>query len=370
MRGNTTGYYASAIGGCEAPLLRRYLSGDTLKATIEGFSSGVKKLYSDVKVDENYGDKFGPTGSLSTWFDFMVTDDGSSLTSSGITKDACDMSAEEDLHLAESAPRTRKVQKLASKDCIHGLHDLDMDVMMPYIMDDKRKRRMNSNRASAQRSRQRKQERLDELEVLTAQLRLENACLRRKSNMAVQLAEKYEEERSMLARKVVELEKQVVKGRETSSDTVKDSGDDSVTTQQTRTHVDNKVDERTGGAPTDGSTELSSAAPGATSGGPPLPARYTTKLEEHPAACIKKLGVDVAGDNHHPAVPQQETFFRDFYDAIQSEIYDFTIDADEADADEARDDWMDTFAGSMNTSPSYLGAVVSSASSLQHHHQQ
>jgi hypothetical protein len=141
MRGNTTGYYASAIGGCEAPLLRRYLSGDTLKATIEGFSSGVKKLYSDVKVDENYGDKFGPTGSLSTWFDFMVTDDGSSLTSSGITKDACDMSAEEDLHLAESAPRTRKVQKLASKDCIHGLHDLDMDVMMPYIMDDKRKRR-------------------------------------------------------------------------------------------------------------------------------------------------------------------------------------------------------------------------------------
>lgn len=123
-------------------------------------------------------------------------------------------------------------------------------------------------------------------------------------------------------------------------------------------------------APTDGSTELSSAAPGATSGGPPLPARYTTKLEEHPAACIKKLGVDVAGDNHHPAVPQQETFFRDFYDAIQSEIYDFTIDADEADADEARDDWMDTFAGSMNTSPSYLGAVVSSASSLQHHHQQ
>ena len=124
-------------------------------------------------------------------------------------------------------------------------------------------------------------------------------------------------------------------------------------------------------AATDGSTELSSAAPGATSGGPP-PARFTTKLEEHPAAatCIKKLGVDVAGDNNHPAVPQQETFFRDFYDAIQSEVYDFTIDADGADADEARDDWMDTFAGSMNSSPSYLGAVVSSASSLQQHHQQ
>lgn len=59
--------------------------------------------------------------------------------------------------------------------------------------------------------------------------------------MAVQLAEKYEEERSILARKIVELEKQVVKARETSSDTVKDSGDDSFTTQQTRSHVDNKV---------------------------------------------------------------------------------------------------------------------------------
>lgn len=75
----------------------------------------------------------------------------------------------------------------------------------------------------------------------TAQLRLENACLRRKSNVAVQLAEKYEEERSILARKIVELEKQVVKARETSSGAVKDSGDDSVTTQQTRTHVGNQV---------------------------------------------------------------------------------------------------------------------------------
>lgn len=108
-------------------------------------------------------------------------------------------------------------------------------------------------------------------------------------------------------------------------------------------------------AMTDSSTEQSSAAPGATFGGPPT-ASCTTKSEEHPAAtCIKKLGVNVAGDNL--PVPQQETFFRDFYDAIQSEIYDFNIDADEADADEARNDWMDTFAGSINPSPSYLGAV-------------
>ena len=105
----------------------------------------------------------------------------------------------------------------------------------------------------------------------------------------------------------------------------------------------------------DSSTKLSSAAPGATSGGPPI-ASCTIKSEEYPeATCTKKLEVDVAGNNH-PA-PQQETFFRDFYDAIQSEIYDFSIDADEADADEARDDWMDTFAGSMNPSLSYLGAV-------------
>lgn len=110
---------------------------------------------------------------------------------------------------------------------------------------------------------------------------------------------------------------------------------------------------------TDGSTEPSSAAPGATSaGGPPTATRYTTKLEELPEAttCTKKLGVDVASSDNHP-VAQPETFFRDFYDAIQSEIYDFTIDADEAEADDAGDDWMDTFAGSMNPSPSYLGAV-------------
>lgn len=142
MRGNSTGYYASAaVGGHDSPLLRRYLSSDTVKATIEGFSSGVKKIFSDVEVDETYGDKFGPTGSLSTWFDFMVKDKRSSLTSSGTTKDACDMSAEEDLLLAETASRTRKAQKLTSKDCIHGLHDRDMDVTMPCVVDDRRKRR-------------------------------------------------------------------------------------------------------------------------------------------------------------------------------------------------------------------------------------
>lgn len=59
--------------------------------------------------------------------------------------------------------------------------------------------------------------------------------------MAVQLAKKYEEERNILARKTAELEKQLARARETCSDSVTDSGDDSGTTQQTRTYVDYKV---------------------------------------------------------------------------------------------------------------------------------
>lgn len=101
---------------------------------------------------------------------------------------------------------------------------------------------------------------------------------------------------------------------------------------------------------TDRSTAPSSALPGATSGGRPT-ALCTTKSEGDPAAtCAKNRGVHVAGDNN-PG-PQQETFFRDFYGALESEVYDFSVDDDEA-----RDDWMDTLAGSMVPSPSCSSAV-------------
>jgi hypothetical protein len=72
---------------------------------------------------------------------------------------------------------------------------------------------MLSNRASAQRSRQRRQDRLDQLEVLTAQLRVENASLLRKSNFAVQLARKFEGENKKLLEKENYLSKEVLAAR-------------------------------------------------------------------------------------------------------------------------------------------------------------
>ncbi|KAG0569854.1 hypothetical protein KC19_6G120800 [Ceratodon purpureus] len=72
-------------------------------------------------------------------------------------------------------------------------------------VDEKRKKRMLSNRASAQRSRQRRQERLDQLEVLTAQLRVENSTLQKKLSAALQVAKKFEDQNKNLQKKVEKL---------------------------------------------------------------------------------------------------------------------------------------------------------------------
>lgn len=76
-------------------------------------------------------------------------------------------------------------------------------------IDEKRKRRMLSNRASAQRSRQRRQERLDQLEVLTAQLRVENSTLHKKVSVAIQVAKKFEDHNTNLLKKVDKLAKEL-----------------------------------------------------------------------------------------------------------------------------------------------------------------
>lgn len=57
---------------------------------------------------------------------------------------------------------------------------------------------MLSNRASAKRSRQRRQERLGELEIQTAQLRVENSTLSRKYNDAMDQVQKYKKENTSL----------------------------------------------------------------------------------------------------------------------------------------------------------------------------
>ncbi|KAG6549869.1 hypothetical protein Mapa_008851 [Marchantia paleacea] len=84
------------------------------------------------------------------------------------------------------------------------------------VISEKRRKRMLSNRASAQRSRQRRQERLDTLEVLVAQLRVENAALTRKANNAVATAKKLEDENKVL-RERLEAKDQNRGGRDQNS---------------------------------------------------------------------------------------------------------------------------------------------------------
>lgn len=85
----------------------------------------------------------------------------------------------------------------------------DDDDLETHPLDLKRKKRMLSNRASAQRSRQRRQERLDQLEVLTAQLRVQNSTLQKKLSAAIQLAKKFEDQNKSLVRKADRLNKEV-----------------------------------------------------------------------------------------------------------------------------------------------------------------
>jgi len=76
----------------------------------------------------------------------------------------------------------------------------------------KRKKRMLSNRASAQRSRLRRQERLDQLEVLTAKLRVENSTLQKKLTAAVDVAKKFDGQNKDLLKKVDRLSKELEAG--------------------------------------------------------------------------------------------------------------------------------------------------------------
>ncbi|CAI5529000.1 unnamed protein product [Closterium sp. Naga37s-1] len=65
-------------------------------------------------------------------------------------------------------------------------------------LDPKKHKRMMSNRASAKRSRQRKQERLEELEIQSAKLRVENAAVTRRLNEASDHIRQYQESNDRL----------------------------------------------------------------------------------------------------------------------------------------------------------------------------
>jgi hypothetical protein len=234
----------------ESSSLTGGLSEDALADIVKDYSSAVKKF--DFEDDAVEADALASVGSLSTWFD-CIKDSFDSATDSVPTKSAVlearllpqDTSADtpQDVSNAgEKAPKSRKTRKFAAKEQSHAQHDSEMDDGAPVLIDEKRKRRMSSNRASAQRSRQRKQERLDELEILTAQLRLENATLARKSKMADQLVKRIEVEKNALANQVEELRKELEATRQPRTQGSSTSGDESDTSGNLNSGVCNMVE--------------------------------------------------------------------------------------------------------------------------------
>jgi len=287
----------------------------------------------------------GMSGSLSAWFDCIVKEDALQVSSptptnkKGASTTHSKMSSEDNSQYADSAPtKSRKARKSAAKENNnHGEHDSEMDDVAPALIDEKRKRRMSSNRASAQRSRQRKQDRLDELEVLTAQLRLENATLLRKSKLAVQMAKKYETEKNNLAKKVEELMKELKLARCPQPGTPDSDGDRSATSQHM---ASSGVCDMVEGGLSESAIEVKSKddmgqklqlspcsfpPPSSKSqNGPPL----------NPFS-MKKLEVPVSEE-----MPQ--ALFQELFDSIDSQ--NFEIGAVDAVQDIIPQEWLETFA--------------------------
>ena len=75
----------------------------------------------------------------------------------------------------------------------------------PPVMDQRKRKRMQSNRESARRSRMRKQKHLDDLMAQAAQLRKENAVIRSSIGATAERCVSVEAENSVLAAQMMEL---------------------------------------------------------------------------------------------------------------------------------------------------------------------
>ncbi|KAL1546781.1 bZIP transcription factor 44-like [Salvia divinorum] len=75
----------------------------------------------------------------------------------------------------------------------------------PPVMDQRKRKRMQSNRESARRSRMRKQKHLDDLMAQAAQLRKENAMIRSSIGATAEHCVSVEAENSVLAAQMMEL---------------------------------------------------------------------------------------------------------------------------------------------------------------------
>ncbi|CAK9148221.1 unnamed protein product [Ilex paraguariensis] len=76
---------------------------------------------------------------------------------------------------------------------------------LQHLMDQRKRKRMQSNRESARRSRMRKQKHLDDLTVQVAQLSKENSHIRTNMNITTQQYLNVEAENSVLRAQVIEL---------------------------------------------------------------------------------------------------------------------------------------------------------------------
>lgn len=298
------------------------LSEDALAELVNDYSSAVKKF----DAEEVAGaDALASTGSLSTWFDCIKEDfcSGAGKVTKAPLVDVKKDQLAEDV-TPEPVNKGRKARKSTVKEQSHAQHDSEMDDGAPVLIDEKRKRRMSSNRASAQRSRQRKQERLDELEILTAQLRLENATLSRRSKMAEQLAKRVTLDKNELAKKVEELKKQLEVARQALSHSSSDSGDDSNTSAN---HDSGVCDMDEGG-------ETSAFEVEAVPKGINKPKSVGTTTVD-----TRKRNLSTADEVSHG-------IFQDLYDVIESDQLDVCLGAEVTEL--LQEEWYGSFTECLN----------------------
>eukprot|EP00897_Mesotaenium_endlicherianum_P004554 jgi/Mesen1/4126/ME000218S03244 len=117
---------------------------------------------------------------------------------------------------AAAAPAAQKAHAAAAWDCLADVMGMEAHISMPGgaqdegdhdpATEEKKTRRMLSNRASAKRSRQRRQDRLHELEILHAQSRVDAAATTRQLDDALAQTRAAREQNAHLAQLVVTLQ--------------------------------------------------------------------------------------------------------------------------------------------------------------------
>ncbi|KAG0586110.1 hypothetical protein KC19_2G064900 [Ceratodon purpureus] len=311
--------------GCNSLLRDSDLSDDALTDIVNDYTSAEK--FDSEDIHHNEADTFASTWLLSTWIDCIKVDEDPYPAENSVPTMLTLSVAEAPKGTSKAnkdGPKSRKAHKPAAvKEQRHAQHDSEMDEEDPVLIDEKRKRRMTSNRASAQRSRQRRQGRLDELEILTAQLRLENATLARRAKFAEELAKKFQTETNVTATKVEELKQELEVARHSRAQSSPDSEDES---KDVNSGVCNMVEE--GGSSRDTLVvKLETSSKGYREN---VPTNSEIKIERNTS------GTDLSG-----------SIFQELYDAIDSDQYDGSNIGGEV-TDLLEEEWIGSFTDCLN----------------------